>query len=173
MINGIASIFGYDASARAVRVIKPGTASNDAAFQARREEAARIRRAMTGHCEQDVTAALQKRYHPETFLQLKFNHGVQTHNRLGSDVLSKLAVGWQQGASYSLIGPDNAPVEDPAFPAFIKATNLIYDREAGKNPFFKEALDSQRAFAKLVVPYWNKINGLYFNLGSDSPNAKG
>ena len=58
------------------------------------------------------------------------------------------------------------------FPAFIKATNTIYDREASKNPFFKEALDSQRAFAKLVVPYWNKINGLYFNLGSDSPNAK-
>jgi TRAP-type mannitol/chloroaromatic compound transport system substrate-binding protein len=58
------------------------------------------------------------------------------------------------------------------FPAFIKATNLIYDREAGKNPFFKEALDSQRAFAKLVVPYWNKINGLYYQLGADSPNAK-
>jgi TRAP-type mannitol/chloroaromatic compound transport system substrate-binding protein len=59
------------------------------------------------------------------------------------------------------------------FPAFIKATNLIYEREAGKNPFFKEALESQRAFAKVVVPYWNKINGLYFNLGSDSPNARG
>jgi TRAP-type mannitol/chloroaromatic compound transport system substrate-binding protein len=59
------------------------------------------------------------------------------------------------------------------FPAFIRATNLIYDREAGRNAFFKEALESQRAFAKIVVPYWNKINGLYFNLGSDSPNAKG
>jgi TRAP-type mannitol/chloroaromatic compound transport system substrate-binding protein len=58
------------------------------------------------------------------------------------------------------------------FPAFIKATNLIYDREAGKNPFFKETLESQRSFAKLVVPYWNKINGLYYNLGIDSPNGK-
>jgi TRAP-type mannitol/chloroaromatic compound transport system substrate-binding protein len=58
------------------------------------------------------------------------------------------------------------------FPAFIKATNTIYDREAGKNPFFKEALESQRAFARLVVPYWNKINGLYFSLGTNSPNAK-
>ncbi len=58
------------------------------------------------------------------------------------------------------------------FPAFIKATNTIYDREASKNPVFKEALDSQRSFAKLVVPYWNKINGLYYNLGIDSPNAK-
>ena len=58
------------------------------------------------------------------------------------------------------------------FPAFIKAANLVYDREAGKNPFFKEVLESQRTFAKLVVPYWNKINGLYFNLGMESPNAK-
>ena len=57
------------------------------------------------------------------------------------------------------------------FPAFIKATNTIYDREAGKNPLFKETLDSQRAFAKTVVPYWNKINGLYYNLGTSSPNA--
>jgi TRAP-type mannitol/chloroaromatic compound transport system substrate-binding protein len=58
------------------------------------------------------------------------------------------------------------------FPAFIKATNVVYEREAGKNPFFKEVLESQRTFAKLVVPYWNKINGLYYNLGIDSPNAK-
>ncbi len=55
------------------------------------------------------------------------------------------------------------------FPAFIKATNLVYDREAGKNAFFKEVLESQRSFAKLVVPYWNKIVGLYYNLGIDSP----
>jgi TRAP-type mannitol/chloroaromatic compound transport system substrate-binding protein len=57
------------------------------------------------------------------------------------------------------------------FPAFIKATNTIYDREAGKNAFFKEVLESQRAFAKVTVPYWNKINGLYYNLGMSSPNA--
>lgn len=57
------------------------------------------------------------------------------------------------------------------FPAFIKSTNNIYDREATKNPFFKEVLDSQRAFAKTVVPYWNKILGLYYNLGITSPNA--
>lgn len=123
-MNGLPTIFGYGASAQAVRVIKPGMESNDAAFQARRESAGRIRRAVTGRCEMDVTAALQKRYHPETFLQLKFNHGVQTHNRLASDVLSKLAVGWQQDASYSLTGPDNLPVEDPAFPAFIKAMDV-------------------------------------------------
>jgi len=55
------------------------------------------------------------------------------------------------------------------FPAFIKATNTVYDREAQKNPFFKEVLESQRKFARLVVPYWNKIEGLYYNLGADSP----
>jgi TRAP-type mannitol/chloroaromatic compound transport system substrate-binding protein len=57
------------------------------------------------------------------------------------------------------------------FPAFIKATNTIYDREASKNAFFKEVLDSQRAFAKIVVPYWTKISALYTNLGVTSPYA--
>jgi TRAP-type mannitol/chloroaromatic compound transport system substrate-binding protein len=57
------------------------------------------------------------------------------------------------------------------FPAFIKATNTIYDREAQKNALFKEILESQRAFAKVVVPYWTKINGLYYNMGLASPNA--
>jgi len=57
------------------------------------------------------------------------------------------------------------------FPAFIKATNFVFDREAGKNPFFKEVLESLRAFARVSVPYWNKINGLYYNLGAASPNA--
>ena len=56
------------------------------------------------------------------------------------------------------------------FPAFIRSTNTVYDREAGRNPLFKEVLDSQRAFAKQVVPYWTKINGLYYQLGADSPN---
>ena len=56
------------------------------------------------------------------------------------------------------------------FPAFIKATNVVYDRESTRNPLFKEVLDSQRAFAKIVVPYWTKINGLYYQLGFDSPN---
>ncbi|MBE7420431.1 MAG: TRAP transporter substrate-binding protein [Ideonella sp.] len=57
------------------------------------------------------------------------------------------------------------------FPAFIKAANTIFDREAGKNPLFKEVLESQRAFAKTVVPYWTKISGLYYNLGAASPYA--
>jgi TRAP-type mannitol/chloroaromatic compound transport system substrate-binding protein len=58
------------------------------------------------------------------------------------------------------------------FTAFIKATAVVYDREAAKNPLFKEVLESQRAFAKIVVPYWTKINGLYYSIGADSPNAR-
>lgn len=56
------------------------------------------------------------------------------------------------------------------FTAFMKATKVVYDREAARNPLFAEVLASQRQFAKLVVPYWTKINGLYYNLGVDSPN---
>lgn len=58
------------------------------------------------------------------------------------------------------------------FAAFLKATNVVYDREAARNPLFKEVLDSQRAFAKTVVPYWTRINGLYYNLGAESANNR-
>ena len=54
------------------------------------------------------------------------------------------------------------------FSAFLKATNVVYDREAGRNPLFKEVLESQRSFAKVVVPYWTKINGLYYSLGAEA-----
>ncbi len=52
------------------------------------------------------------------------------------------------------------------FPEFVRATNVVLDRYAAKDPFFKEVLDSQRTFAKTVVPYWTKINDLYSNLGN-------
>lgn len=54
------------------------------------------------------------------------------------------------------------------FTSFLKATNVVYDREAERNPLFKEVLQSQRSFAKVVVPYWTKINGLYYYLGSEA-----
>jgi len=54
------------------------------------------------------------------------------------------------------------------FNAFLKATNVVYDREAERNPLFKEVLQSQRTFAKTVVPYWTKINGLYYNMGAEA-----
>ena len=58
------------------------------------------------------------------------------------------------------------------FTAFQKATTIVYDRESAKNPFFKEVLDSQRKFAGVVVPYWTKINGLYYQIGTSVPPAK-
>ena len=52
------------------------------------------------------------------------------------------------------------------FPEFVKATNIVLDRYAAADPFFKEVLDSQRNFGKVVVPYWTKVNDLYSNLGN-------
>ena len=52
------------------------------------------------------------------------------------------------------------------FPQFVRATNVVLDRYAQKDAFFKEVLDSQRNFAKTVVPYWTKILDLYSNLGN-------
>jgi TRAP-type mannitol/chloroaromatic compound transport system substrate-binding protein len=52
------------------------------------------------------------------------------------------------------------------FPQFVRATNVVLDRYAAKDAFFKEVLDSQRNFAKTVVPSWTKILDLYSNLGN-------
>ena len=49
---------------------------------------------------------------------------------------------------------------------FVRATNVVLDRYAAKDAFFKQVLDSQRNFAKIVVPYWTKILDLYSNLGN-------
>lgn len=62
------------------------------------------------------------------------------------------------------------------FPEFVRATNVVLDRYAAKDAFFKKTLDSQRDFAKVVVPYWTKILDLYANLGNaalaSTPPAK-
>ena len=52
------------------------------------------------------------------------------------------------------------------FPEFVRATNVVMDRYAAKDAFFKEVLDSQRKFGQVVVPYWTKILDLYSNLGN-------
>jgi TRAP-type mannitol/chloroaromatic compound transport system substrate-binding protein len=52
------------------------------------------------------------------------------------------------------------------FPEFIRATNVVLDRYAAKDAYFKQVLDSQRNFARTVVPYWTKILDLYSNLGN-------
>lgn len=54
------------------------------------------------------------------------------------------------------------------FPEFVKATNTVLERYAAKDAFFKEVLDSQRGFAKTVVPYWTKILDLYSELGNSA-----
>jgi TRAP-type mannitol/chloroaromatic compound transport system substrate-binding protein len=58
------------------------------------------------------------------------------------------------------------------FPEFVRATNVVLDRYAQKDPFFKEVLDSQRAFGKTVVPYWTKILDLYSQLGNSALQGK-
>ena len=52
------------------------------------------------------------------------------------------------------------------YPEFVRATNVVLERYSQKDPFFKQVLDSQRNFAKTVVPYWTKILDLYSNLGN-------
>jgi TRAP-type mannitol/chloroaromatic compound transport system substrate-binding protein len=52
------------------------------------------------------------------------------------------------------------------YPEFVRATNVVLERYSAKDPFFKQVLDSQKTFAKTVVPYWTKILDLYSNLGN-------
>lgn len=52
------------------------------------------------------------------------------------------------------------------FPEFVRATNVVLDRYAAKDAYFKQVLESQRNFARVVVPYWTKILDLYSNLGN-------
>jgi TRAP-type mannitol/chloroaromatic compound transport system substrate-binding protein len=58
------------------------------------------------------------------------------------------------------------------FPEFVKASEKVLDRYAAKDAFFKEVLESQRSFAKVVVPYWTKILDLYSNLGNAALEKK-
>lgn len=58
------------------------------------------------------------------------------------------------------------------FPEFVRATNVVLERYSAKDPFFKQVLDSQRNFAKDVVPYWTKILDLYSNLGNAALQKK-
>ena len=58
------------------------------------------------------------------------------------------------------------------FPEFVRATNVVLDRYSAKDAFFKQVLDSQRNFAKDVVPYWTKILDLYSQLGNAALQKK-
>lgn len=52
------------------------------------------------------------------------------------------------------------------YPEFIRAANKVTDDAAKDNAFFKKVLESQRAFADTIVPYWTKQLGLYYSLGN-------
>ena len=58
------------------------------------------------------------------------------------------------------------------FPEFVRATNVVLGAHSVKDPFFKQVLDSQRNFAKDVVPYWTNILDLYSNLGNAALQKK-
>jgi len=45
-------------------------------------------------------------------------------------------------------------------PAWIKASKKVLATLEAKDPFFKKVLDSQRAFAKIVVPYGRETSKL-------------
>ncbi|RJQ61988.1 MAG: hypothetical protein C4530_05465, partial [Desulfobacteraceae bacterium] len=44
--------------------------------------------------------------------------------------------------------------------SFIKSSKKVLDQMSAKNPFFKKVLDSQRAYAKVVVPFTKETNKL-------------
>lgn len=48
---------------------------------------------------------------------------------------------------------------------FLRASEKVVAKNAEKNAFFKEVLESQKAFAATVVPYWTKLLGMYTSLG--------
>jgi TRAP-type mannitol/chloroaromatic compound transport system substrate-binding protein len=58
------------------------------------------------------------------------------------------------------------------YPEFVRATQVVLDRYAQKDPFFKQVLDSQKNFAVTVVPYWAKILDLYSGLANAALPAK-
>jgi TRAP-type mannitol/chloroaromatic compound transport system substrate-binding protein len=51
------------------------------------------------------------------------------------------------------------------YPAYMKATQEVLDKYSAKDTFFKKVLTSMQEFAKTVVPYQEKVNGLYYKMG--------
>jgi len=54
---------------------------------------------------------------------------------------------------------------DDYYPAYMKATQEILKKYAKKDAFFKKVLTSMQEFAKVVVPYQEKANGVYYKMG--------
>ena len=51
------------------------------------------------------------------------------------------------------------------FAAFAAASDKVMAKHKAADPFFKKVAESQEAFAKVVVPYWTKLLGLYASMG--------
>ena len=51
------------------------------------------------------------------------------------------------------------------YPAFAASSAKVMREYSAKDAFFKKVADSQKAFAKLTVPYWTKLLGLYYSIG--------
>jgi TRAP-type mannitol/chloroaromatic compound transport system substrate-binding protein len=57
------------------------------------------------------------------------------------------------------------------YPAYMKATQEVLDKYAAKDAFFKKVLTSMQEFAKIVVPYQEKVNGVYYKMGKAAVDA--
>jgi TRAP-type mannitol/chloroaromatic compound transport system substrate-binding protein len=57
------------------------------------------------------------------------------------------------------------------YPAYMKATQEVLDKYAAKDPFFKKVLTSMQNYAKVVMPYQEKVNGLYYKMGKAAMDA--
>ncbi len=113
MINGAPSVIGYMASDASWHMAQQGLTGQD--FHERARIARYVREVHEGTCEHHVDKALKSRYHVDTYAALKIQSGIQTHNRLLSDVLGKVCVGFENGATYALVGTDGEPVESVEF----------------------------------------------------------
>jgi TRAP-type mannitol/chloroaromatic compound transport system substrate-binding protein len=51
------------------------------------------------------------------------------------------------------------------YPAFAKASKQLVKKYSAQNAFFKKVVESQQDFAKITVPYWTDLLGLYHSLG--------
>lgn len=58
------------------------------------------------------------------------------------------------------------------YAAFLKSSKAVMEKYSAKDPFFKKVADSQKDFAKLTVPYWTKLLGLYQGLGEAAVKGK-
>ena len=54
------------------------------------------------------------------------------------------------------------------YPAFAKASKQLIEKYSAKNAFFKKVVSSQQDFAKITVPYWTDLLGLYHSLGKSN-----